>query len=176
MTDENMQDIVPKNDTRRPVMTEAEELRLIKAEKIVRRHVLYSLGLGLIPVPLVDTGSVSLIQLKLLFKLSRFYEIPFQRNIVKSLIASLVGFVSGNAVGRSLVPSLMKLVPGVNWLGMASMSVFSGASTYAIGSIFIQHFEAGGNFLNFKPEKVKSHFAQLYRNGQKYVQELKSKE
>lgn len=174
MTDTDMQDIERQNGKKREVMTAADELRIIKAEKIVHKHVLWSMGLGLIPLPLVDTGTVSLMQLKMLFKLSRFYNVPFQRNVVKTLIASLLGFISGNAVGRSVIPAVMKLVPGVNWIGMASMSVFSGAATYAIGSIFVQHFEAGGNFLNFKPEKVKSHFSRLYQDGKDLVKELKN--
>ena len=174
MSERNEQEI--RQNCKRPVMTEAEELRLIKAEQIVRRHVFYSMGLGLIPIPLVDTGGVSLIQLKMLHSLSKHYQVPFFRNVVKSLIASLLGFISGNAVARGVLPSVIKIIPGAQWVGMASMSVFSGASTYAIGSIFVQHFESGGNFLNFKPEKAKSHFSRLYQDGKVLVKEMKNKE
>jgi hypothetical protein len=46
------------------------------------------------------------------------------------------------------------------------MSIIGGASTYALGKVFIQHFESGGTFLDFDPEKVKEHFATLYKEGE----------
>jgi hypothetical protein len=45
------------------------------------------------------------------------------------------------------------------------MPVFAGAATYAIGKVFIQHFEAGGTLLDFEPAKVREHFRQQFEKG-----------
>ena len=66
--------------------------------------------------------------------------------------------------------SLIKVIPLIGQTtGVLTMSVVGGASTYAVGKIFIQHFEAGGTFLDFNPEKVKDYFAELYEKGKSKV-------
>jgi hypothetical protein len=54
------------------------------------------------------------------------------------------------------------------------MVLFCGASTYALGRIFIQHFNSGGTFLTFDAEKVQEHFRQLYAEGTKLAAEMES--
>ena len=47
---------------------EAEENRLLQANEIVAYHVQWSLGVGLIPFPLIDAVTVLIIQAKMLKK------------------------------------------------------------------------------------------------------------
>jgi hypothetical protein len=54
---------------------------------------------------------------------------------------------------------------------MIGMAVFGTASTYAVGSVFIQHFETGGTLLTFDAEKVRDFYAQQFREGRQVVQE-----
>jgi hypothetical protein len=42
------------------------------------------------------------------------------------------------------------------------MPAFGAAATYAVGQVFIQHFESGGTFLDFDPDKVREHFRQEF--------------
>ncbi|MCP5046260.1 MAG: DUF697 domain-containing protein [bacterium] len=159
--------------TVRPFITKAEEKRLKQANKTVRKYMLWSMAAGLIPFPLVDAGTVSFIQLKMLASLSWQYRIPFARNLVKSLVAALLGFVTVNTLRVSLVTSLLKALPHGAILGAMSMPIYSGAATYAVGRVFVQHFEAGGTFLNFNPNKVKQHFSKLYQEGLDVASDLK---
>src|SRR5262249_52323614 len=63
--------------------------------------------------------------------------------------------------------SAAKMIPFVGPLvGGLSMPLFSGAATYAIGQVFIQHFETGGTLLDFEPEKVREHFRREFAEGQ----------
>ena len=39
--------------------------------------------------------------------------------------------------------------------------VAGAASTWAVGQVFTQHFETGGTFLTFDPERMKAHYAEL---------------
>jgi len=34
-----------------------------------------------------------------------------------------------------------------------------------VGKVFVQHFESGGTFLSFDPEKVRSHFEEELKMG-----------
>jgi hypothetical protein len=57
-------------------------------------------------------------------------------------------------------------MPGVGTAaGVMSMSILGGAATYAIGKVFVQHFESGGTFLDFDPEAVREHFAAEFTKG-----------
>ncbi len=154
-----------KYEIRKKYLSDEMELRQLKGTSIVTRHVIYAMGAGLIPIPAVDMGLSTAIQLKMLVKLSRHYNVKFTRNIGKSLIATLVGFITTNTLRASGLAQLVKMIPVVGGVAAISMSIYNGAVTHAIGKIFLQHFEAGGTFLTFKPEKVKKHFYELYKEG-----------
>ena len=127
-----------------------------------------SAGAGLIPIPWVDLTSIAGVQLKMLAALSKIYEVPFHKNLGKSAIASLVSFVLPHAIAFGTVGSIIKLVPFVGTLpGSVWQSAFAGAYTWALGNVFIQHFESGGTFLDFNAEKVKEHFQAQFKEGQK---------
>jgi uncharacterized protein (DUF697 family) len=59
-------------------------------------------------------------------------------------------------------------------LGLVTTPMVASASTYALGKIFIQHFESGGTFLDFDPSKVKTHFSQQFEKGKTIVSEKKT--
>jgi lipoate-protein ligase A len=56
------------------------------------------------------------------------------------------------------------------------MSAIGGAATYAIGRVFIQHFESGGTFLDFNPEKVREYFKEQFERGKGVASELENTE
>jgi hypothetical protein len=51
--------------------------------------------------------------------------------------------------------------------GAFSMAALCGGTTYAIGKVFIQHFESGGTFLTFDPKKVSEYFKSQFKVGSK---------
>jgi uncharacterized protein (DUF697 family) len=148
-------------------MTE-RETKTDKAKGIVRNYMLGALAVGLIPLPLVDLMALSGIQLKMLHSLARLYGIEFSEQLGKSVIASLLG----GGVSLSLSSNLASLVKSIPFYGltrMVSVSLFGGASTYAIGQVFIQHFESGGTFLNFDPHQVRDYYAKQFKEGKEEV-------
>jgi uncharacterized protein (DUF697 family) len=152
-----------------------EEKELV-AKKIVKNYMWWSMGAGLIPVPFVDLAAVSGVQLKMLKDMSDVYEINFSENKGKSIVSALLGSIVPNSLSVGNVGSLLKMVPIIGTvLGGVSMSLFSGAATYAIGKIFIQHFEAGGTFLDFNPITVKEYFHTLFVEGQTVAKEMNEK-
>lgn len=145
-------------------MSEKEQQSL----KRVKNYMWWSMGAGLIPVPVLDLAAIASVQLKMLSEISKVYGIPFEEHRGKALISTLVGFILERSVAFGSVGSLLKLIPGVGVLaGAPTMALSCGAYTWALGKVFIQHFEAGGTFLDLNPDKVKEYFKQQFEEGQK---------
>jgi uncharacterized protein (DUF697 family) len=58
---------------------------------------------------------------------------------------------------------LVKSVPGIgSVLGAVTGPALASAATYAIGKVFTQHFEAGGNILNFDANAMRNYFKEQF--------------
>jgi uncharacterized protein (DUF697 family) len=145
-------------------------IRLEGAQRLVNKHALYAAAAGLVPVPLVDLAAITGTQLKMLKELADHYGVPFQADLGKSLVGALVGGVVPTKLAYGMAGSLIKGVPVIGGLlGLFTSPAFASASTYAIGKVFLTHFESGGTFLDFDPEKVRAHFASEYETAHKNV-------
>jgi uncharacterized protein (DUF697 family) len=152
-------------------VTEKEE----QSHKVIKKYMLWSGGASLIPVPWVDLTAVAGVQMKMLADISAVYGVPFKANSGKSAIVSLVGFVLPHALACGAIGSMLKVIPLVGTLaGAPAMAVFCGAYSWAMGRVFIQHFESGGTFLNFHPDEVKEYFKAQFAEGLKMAGTLNS--
>ena len=118
-----------------------------------------SAATGLIPLPLLDMAGLMTIQLLMLKKLSKHYNIPFDSQRSKSAIAILVSGINSGYVAASS----SKLIPFFGAFSVAAMPVVNGALSYAVGRVFIKHFASGGTFLDFDPAKARNYFEEQYR-------------
>ena len=151
-------------------VTEKEE----KALKTTKNYMWWSMGASLLPIPWVDLAAVAGVQLRMLAEISKIYDVPFQKNRGKAAIASLVGFVLPHALAYGAIGSLLKAVPVVGVLsGPPAMALFCGGYTWALGRVFIQHFESGGTFLNFHPDEVKDYFRAQFEEGKTMAAAMK---
>jgi uncharacterized protein (DUF697 family) len=140
------------------------------AETIVRNHVLWSMGASFIPIPIADFFAVSALQLDMIRQLCRVYEIDFSETQGKAIISSLVSTM----MGRGLAKSFIKLIPGIGTLiGGVTVSIFNGASTYALGQVFKTHFEFGGTFLDLDTERLKKMYREQFEKGKKVAEQMK---
>ena len=150
------------------------EERMARNDALVRKHALAAAGVGLIPLPAIDFIALTGLQANLLRKLSAAYDIPFSEELGKKLVGSLVSGYAPVALAMP-VASLLKSVPLIGQTaGVLAMSIVAGASTYAIGKVFVQHFESGGTFLNFDPAAVREYFREQFREGREYVSTQKN--
>jgi uncharacterized protein (DUF697 family) len=145
-------------------------------QKIIQHHMYVSMGVGMIPMPLVDLIAISSVQINMLRKLCLEYDIPFSRDAAKTGIAALLGGVIPVSLSGALA-SLVKAIPIVGHTTSAIvMPAVSGAMTYAVGKVFVQHFESGGTFLTFKPEKVRAYYQQMFEEGKDVAAETETTE
>ena len=130
------------------------------------------MALGLVPVPVFDMVAVVATQLKMIHALSRVYGVKFTENIAKSIVLSLIGGILPVGAAAS-VGSLLKTIPGLGSLaGSASVSLLAGALTFAVGKVFVQHFESGGTLLDFDPSKVRDRFREEFQRGKAAAREM----
>ncbi|MGF1532887.1 MAG: DUF697 domain-containing protein [Bernardetiaceae bacterium] len=142
-----------------------------KAPGIVRTHVAWATGAGLIPVPIVDFVAVTAIQLDMLRELAAAYNKDFSEASGKSWLSAL----GGTYLAR-LGAQAIKTIPGIgSIIGGVSMGVLSGATTFAIGQVFIRHFESGGDFFDFDAEQFKDFFDEQFEQGKTVAKEMQKK-
>lgn len=146
--------------------------RAENAQSVIKNHMMWSMGAGLIPIPMADFLAVSAIQLDMIKQLSKIYEVDFKMTEGKALITSLTG--SGLA---RLGARAVKFIPGVgSVIGGVTMAVLSGASTYALGEVFKKHFDTGGTFLDFDPERLKKYYNDKFEKGKQVAEEMRKKQ
>ncbi|MBF0573054.1 MAG: DUF697 domain-containing protein [Desulfamplus sp.] len=166
-----------KSETmKKETLSESEfKERLQKAEQATRKRVYAAVGAGLIPLPVIDFIALTGIQMELVQSLCKIYDVPFMKNIGKTLVTTLVG--GGLPVHASpFLASLVKNIPLIGTTtGAVTLSVVGGSCTYAIGKVFTQHFESGGTLLNFDPEEMRDYFQSYYKEGEKIATEVTSK-
>ena len=142
-------------------------------DKIIRSHVLASVGTGMIPLPIVDLAGLMGIQLNMIKKIAEVYSVPFFEEAAEKTLMSLVSYILMKNFGVVAI-SAIKAIPIVGQaIGSIAMPTFCGASTYASGKMFMLHFDSGGTFYSFDEEKVKNHYASLYKDGKKMASEIK---
>lgn len=142
------------------------------AEQLVKKYMMAALAVGLVPFPLVDVAALTGIQLRMLSRLSSIYKVEFSDQLGKSVIGSLLGSSGSVLASTASTRFLLQLIPGGGWVaGIVSTAVFAGASTFAVGKVFIEHFSSGGTMLTFDPDKVRKYYSQQLVQGTVEVQE-----
>ena len=140
------------------------------ADTIIRNHVIWSMGAGLIPVMVADILAVSALQIDMIRQLCKVYNVDFSETQGKAIVTSL----TSTTLARVGAGSLAKMIPVVGSLvGGMAVSVFAGASTYALGEVFKQHFSSGGTILDFDPARLKKVYKEQFEKGKQMAEELR---
>lgn len=138
------------------------------SNSIIQNHMIWSMGAGFIPVPIVDLFAVSAIQLDMIRQMCKVYDIDFKQTEGKALITALTGSSLARLGARAV-----KFIPGVgSILGGVTMAVLSGGSTYALGEVFKKHFETGGTFLDFDPGRLKKYYDEKFEKGKEVAAKI----
>lgn len=157
--------------TSKPVKAAASQT----VSEIISRHTYWAVATGMIPIPVVDIAAVTAIQLDMLKQLSTYYDLDYSEVQGKSWIGALTASTMSSILAR-LGASAIKTIPVVGTvLGVTSMAILSGASTYAIGQVFMTHFEDGGSLMDFEADKFKQYYEEKMKEGKNYAKEFTEK-
>ena len=142
--------------------------------KIIRNHVLMSMGVGAIPVPLLDIAGITAINLRMISKISKNHGDKFNKQIARNVITSLVASMGAQGAATGAFGSLMKAIPFVGSVaGAITYPAVAGATTFALGQVFERHYEAGGTLLTLDVDCVKGFFNEQYDEGKSRVKNIK---
>lgn len=115
-----------------------------KALRIVRRYTLLSGGIGLIPAPLFYQIGVAGVLGKMLYDLSELYGTSMSKQKNKAMIAAILGGAHSEWITGYMRNYIKKVLPGMVAIGTSiARPVVAAGIVYAVGKLFIQHFENG---------------------------------
>ncbi len=127
-----------------------------RAAEIISSSVAWSAAAGAVPLPVLDLVALGTVQAKMISDLSQAYGQPVRTEAVRGVVSVLLGTLLPAGVTGALLGSGVKTMPVVGTiLGMASMAAFGAAASYAIGRVFVRHFEKGGSLESFSADAVK---------------------
>jgi uncharacterized protein (DUF697 family) len=147
--------------------TSEEELN-----KLVRHHMYAAFGAGLVPLPILDVAAVTGVQLNLVRKLAEAFDVPFSKSAVQGIVSALLGGALPALAGPPLA-SAAKVIPVVGLpVGILTAPTMAAAATYAIGQVFIRHFQADGTLLTFDLETAGLFFQEMFQRGAEEADEM----
>ena len=142
--------------------------RLEDAKKLVSSASKWSFGAGLVPVPYLDLALLASLQTKLIVNLSALYDQKLSKQAVTSVITLLIGTLAPPGAARITSGVLFKFIPGMgSAVGAVSLAAFSASATYAIGKLFIRHYENGGSFATFSAKDLEEELKKEFSSAQK---------
>ena len=138
-------------------------------DRLITRHVGLAMGAAAIPIPLADLAAVTLVQIDLVERLARRYSVDADRTRVKAAVLALAG-----ATAARLGASLVKSVPGGGWLlGGATHVALAGATTYALGSAYREHFETHGSLEGPDLDALRTRYEAYVERGRAIARDLR---
>lgn len=165
------------NDDPESLPSSLSEERRKKADQLINRYILMSVGCGFIPNPLVDAVSVAGLELIMIGELAEIYASPFPTKLamIKAFI-SVVGSIGPIYVvthSRNAMLSTIKIIPVIGYLTISTTyAAVNGIAVFAVGKVFQYHFESGGKLLNFENKLLRKIFIDEYERGKKIVPQL----
>ena len=131
--------------------------RLAESSRIISSATKWSAATGLIPVPVLDLVALAAVQAKMVSDISAVYDQSFSDEAVRGVISVLLGTLLPGTVARYATVSIARGVPAVGLVvGIVSFGALGAAATYAVGKVFVRHYERGGTFQNFDPKSVEA--------------------
>jgi uncharacterized protein (DUF697 family) len=150
------------------VTNDEVQSRVARAMDVVRRNMLWSAGAGVLPMPLLELAAITAVEVKLVKELADHYGTPFRKDIAKTAVVSLIGSLGSVTIGKMIALSGLRAIPVLGQvIAIAAVPGIAAAVTYAIGRVFISHFEAGGTLLDFDPAEMRDYFRAEFANGLK---------
>lgn len=139
-------------------LSEKDFQRLL-ADRIVKNWSQWGMVAGFIPVPFLDLATISGLQIKMVYDLCKVYDVPFKQRQVRAILSGLVGGGVTTVSSAALSGTLIKHIPIVgSTLGAITQPALSYATTHAIGTVFVRHFESNGTLMSMSAKALKASY------------------
>ena len=114
------------------------KMKLRKANAIVATAAAAAAATGAIPIPFTDAAVLVPEQIGMIASITAVFGVPIEKATVTALLSATIGTVGTTVMGKTVVSSLFKMIPGVGSVagGVISASV-AAALTAALGEAYI---------------------------------------
>lgn len=146
-----------------PVIARAYPVHVRRdATEAVGRYALLAASTPLIPIPVLDSLTMSGVQIAMIEELARHYGQDFSKNIAQAALGaggggllSLFLSQSGPAIAlKTAVIAVPVIGPLLRW---GTGPVVLATYTYVLGMAFVHHYETGGKFADFDQKKFRAY-------------------
>lgn len=139
-----------------------------KATDLITHNVILAMGTAIIPIPMADIIALTTLQVRMLKELCDLYERPYSKHVAQNIITA----VAGNSLAR-MGASLLKTIPGFGTIiGGVSAVILSGASTYAMGRVFVHNLEAGRALEDIDLDEAQELYQTEFETGKELASQL----
>lgn len=154
----------PQPEEATPIMPNQHEI-----DAIIRNRVHSSLAIALVPIPLIDMAALAALQMEMIYKLAKAYNIPFKAEWGKQVSTALVSGILPSLITPKL-SDLVRYIPIVGpGLSLATLPLANGAATYAVGRTFAKHFATGESLYDLDMKKLGSEIKAGFEESKKTV-------
>ncbi len=151
------------------------EFRRLYADQTVTQWCQWASVAGFIPLQIVDMLSISAVQAKMVHSLCQIYGKDFEHEALSSILSGLIGGSVTGLLSQSLVGSLIRNIPVVgSTVSMLTLPVVSYATTYAVGAVFIRHFEKNLSMSELSLDEIQEFFIEQFKKGKALYKNRKS--
>lgn len=139
--------------------------RTLRGMDIVARYTFLAAASTRLPYWWATSPSVTGVQLKMLAEVSDVYDVTFEQDLARPVIASIGGGLLNLLVSENPITLAMKAwivtVPVVGLpLRFGAGPAAVGAYTYVLGRAFVRHYDTGGSYHDFTADMFR---AEAYR-------------
>ncbi len=114
------------------------DLKTSQAHQAVAAASVTAGGIAAIPIPFADAAAIIPVQITMIAGITAIYGLPVTEGFLSSLVVSVLGGAGGAFLGRTIVSSLLKLIPGAgSAVGGAIGAATAGLITVALGEAYI---------------------------------------
>ncbi|MDR2740789.1 MAG: YcjF family protein [Treponema sp.] len=136
-----------------------------RTEEIIKNRSLLAAGLGIVPIPIFNFASVTVIQIALVQSITRLYNIEVKKSWIKNIIASVLGGLATTGISGAVARGLGTAPLVGTSLAVLSTPVLNGLTTYAVGYMFVRYFESSDGFLKTNTKAMGDWFTEGFNDG-----------
>ena len=148
--------------------TSADTVSNIFALHAVKSWSQWAVVAGLVPVPVADTVAISGVQISMIHELCKHYKVEFKKEaalaVVSGLIAGKFTTTFANIAGNIFLNNLPVIGTVMKYTTQPALSY---ATTYALGRVFIKHFESKGTMVDLDSKRLAAYFKEQFAKGRK---------
>jgi uncharacterized protein (DUF697 family)/GTP-binding protein EngB required for normal cell division len=115
------------------------EAKVKSSHTVVATAVASSFGAGFTPIPFADAAIIIPVQISMIAGITVIFGIDMSKGFITSFVSSTIGSAGAMVLGKNLVASLLKLIPGLGSVGGGLISgTVAGIITTALGEAYIE--------------------------------------